>query len=203
MSFPESGSPQGGVVSPLLSHVLHEVLDVWFEQEVKPRLRGRAFLIRYADDFVLAFTHEEDARRVLAVLPKRFGKYGLALHPDKTRLIELSILLRQMGRTFLEHRPGGGVAAEARLSSRGPDLPCLPGPPGKPSGGALVALSPGGTVSEALRELRRDRSRPLLELLEGVPGHPAEMQRVQRHGPYNNHRRLPRPGRQLDRDRAR
>lgn len=89
VSFPESGSPQGGVISPLLSNVyLHEVLDVWFEQEVKPRLQGRAFLIRYADDFVLAFSHEEDARRVLAVLPKRFGKYGLALHPDKTRLVE-------------------------------------------------------------------------------------------------------------------
>lgn len=89
VSYPDAGSPQGGVVSPLLSNVyLHEVLDVWFEQEVKPRLQGRAFLIRYADDFVMVFSHEEDARRVMAVLPKRFGKYGLALHPDKTRLVE-------------------------------------------------------------------------------------------------------------------
>lgn len=85
----ESGTPQGGVVSPLLANIyLHEVLDLWFKQEVKPRLRGRAFLVRYADDFVMGFAQEEDARRVMAVLPKRFGKYGLALHPDKTRLLD-------------------------------------------------------------------------------------------------------------------
>ncbi|TMQ33072.1 MAG: RNA-directed DNA polymerase [Planctomycetota bacterium] len=78
----------GGVISPLLANVyLHCVLDVWFEREVKPRLRGRAFLIRYADDFVIGFACEKDARRVLEVLPKRFGKYGLTLHPDKTRLV--------------------------------------------------------------------------------------------------------------------
>jgi len=89
VSYPESGSPQGGVISPLLANVyLHYVLDVWFEQEVQPRLAGRAFLIRYADDFVIAFSNESDARRVMDVLPKRFGKYGLTLHPDKTRLIE-------------------------------------------------------------------------------------------------------------------
>ena len=64
------------------------MLDVWFEQDIKPRLKGRAVLIRYADDAVLGFSQEEDARRVLAVLPKRFGKYGLSLHPDKTRLID-------------------------------------------------------------------------------------------------------------------
>jgi len=86
--YPEDGTPQGGVVSPLLANVyLHYVLDEWFEQEVKPRLRGRAYLIRYADDFVIVFTREDDARRVLEVLPKRFGRYGLALHPDKTRLL--------------------------------------------------------------------------------------------------------------------
>ena len=88
LTFPETGTPQGGVVSPLLANVyLHYVLDVWFEREVKPRLRGRAFLIRYADDFVMGFACEEDARKVLDVLPKRFGKYGLTLHPDKTRLV--------------------------------------------------------------------------------------------------------------------
>ena len=76
------------MISPLLANVfLHYVLDVWFRQEVQPRLRGRAHLIRYADDFVILFRHEEDARRVMEVLPKRFGKYGLTLHPDKTRLI--------------------------------------------------------------------------------------------------------------------
>ena len=85
----EQGTPQGGVISPLLANVyLHEVLDVWFEEIVRPRLRGRAFLVRYADDFVIAFAHEEDARRVLAVLPKRFGKFGLTLHPEKTKLLD-------------------------------------------------------------------------------------------------------------------
>jgi len=88
LMFPDQGSPQGGVISPLLANVyLHYVLDIWFEEEVQPRLRGQAFLIRYADDFVMGFTCEEDARRVLEVLPKRFGKYGLTLHPDKTRLV--------------------------------------------------------------------------------------------------------------------
>jgi RNA-directed DNA polymerase len=88
VTTPETGSPQGGVISPLLANVyLHYVLDVWFEREVKPRLRGSAFLVRYADDFVMGFACEEDARRVLEVLPKRFGKYGLTLHPDKTRLV--------------------------------------------------------------------------------------------------------------------
>jgi group II intron reverse transcriptase/maturase len=88
VSYPDAGTPQGGVISPLLANVfLHYVLDVWFREEVQPRLRGRAHLIRYADDFVIVFTHEEDARRVTEVLPKRFGKYGLTLHPDKTRLI--------------------------------------------------------------------------------------------------------------------
>lgn len=89
LSYPEAGSPQGGVVSPLLSNIyLHEVLDSWFERDVKPRLRGRGFLCRYADDAVMVFSCEDDARRVLDVLPKRFGKYGLTLHPDKTRLVE-------------------------------------------------------------------------------------------------------------------
>jgi group II intron reverse transcriptase/maturase len=86
--YPEAGSPQGGVISPLLANIfLHYVLDVWFAEEVLPRLRGQAHLIRYADDFVILFTHEDDARRVLEVLPKRFGKYGLTLHPEKTRLV--------------------------------------------------------------------------------------------------------------------
>ena len=88
ITVPAKGTPQGGIISPLLANVyLHHVLDLWFEQEVQPRLQGRAFLIRYADDFVIGFTKEEDARRVLEVLPKRFGKYGLTLHPDKTRLV--------------------------------------------------------------------------------------------------------------------
>ena len=67
---------------------LHEVLDLWFEHEVKPRLLGRAFEIRFADDAALVFEREEDARRVLAVLSKRFAKHGLHLHPEKTRLVD-------------------------------------------------------------------------------------------------------------------
>ena len=87
--YPDGGTPQGGVISPLLANVyLHEVLDVWFEQEVRPRLDGSASLIRYADDAMMVFARERDARRVLAVLAKRFAKYGLTLHPEKTRLID-------------------------------------------------------------------------------------------------------------------
>jgi retron-type reverse transcriptase len=76
------------VISPILANVfLHEVLDRWFAEEVKPRLRGQAYLTRFADDFVITFQWEDDARRVMAVLSKRFGRYGLRLHPDKTRLV--------------------------------------------------------------------------------------------------------------------
>ncbi len=88
VTYPEEGTPQGGVISPLLANIyLHEVLDVWFETEVKPRMKGKCFLIRYADDFVICFEREDDARKIAEVLPKRFHKYGLELHPDKTRLI--------------------------------------------------------------------------------------------------------------------
>src|SRR6202049_1321557 len=87
-SYPEAGTPQGGVISPLLANVyLHEVLDTWFEREVRPRLRGQACLLRYADDFVVVFAMEQDASRVAAVLAKRFARFGLRLHPDQTRLI--------------------------------------------------------------------------------------------------------------------
>lgn len=88
---PVEGTPQGGVISPLLANVyLHEVLDEWFARDVRPRLRGRATLVRYADDFVFVFEQKADAERVLDVLPQRFGKYGLTLHPDKTRLVEFT-----------------------------------------------------------------------------------------------------------------
>lgn len=90
-SYPESGTPQGGVISPLLANIyLHEVLDRWFAEDVQPRLRGRSYLIRYADDAVMGFAREADARRVMAVLSKRFAKYGLQLHPEKTRLLDFS-----------------------------------------------------------------------------------------------------------------
>lgn len=84
----EMGSPQGGVVSPMMSNIyLHEVMDKWFETIVKPRLRGEAFMTRFADDIVCVFANEGDARKVYDVLPKRFAKYGLELHETKTRLV--------------------------------------------------------------------------------------------------------------------
>jgi RNA-directed DNA polymerase len=84
----ETGTGQGQVISPLLANIyLHYVLDEWFEHEVKPRLRGRAAEIRYADDFILCFQSREDAERVLEVLPKRLAKFGLTLHPEKTQLL--------------------------------------------------------------------------------------------------------------------
>jgi RNA-directed DNA polymerase len=87
--YPEAGTPQGGVISPLLANIyLHEVLDEWFVRQVAPRLVGRAVLVRYADDVVIIFGNEQDARRVFDVLPKRFEKYGLTLHPEKTRLVD-------------------------------------------------------------------------------------------------------------------
>ncbi len=89
LSHPDAGTPQGGVVSPLLANIyLHEVLDRWFDRDVKPRLLSRAFIIRFADDLVMVFASERDARRVWNVLPKRLGRYGLTLHPTKTRLLE-------------------------------------------------------------------------------------------------------------------
>lgn len=86
--FPDCGSPQGGVISPLLANIfLHEVLDDWYVQQVTPRLKGRSFLIRYADDFVLGCENAEDGKRLMEVLPKRFEKYGLTIHPEKSKMI--------------------------------------------------------------------------------------------------------------------
>ena len=88
LTTPEHGTPQGGVVSPLLANIfLHYVLDEWFAKEVRPRLKGEAFLIRYADDFVIGVAREDDARRIMEVLPKRMSKYGLTVHPEKTRVV--------------------------------------------------------------------------------------------------------------------
>ncbi len=109
--YPERGTPQGGVISPLLSNLyLHHVLDLWFEHDVQPRLRGRAVAVRFADDAVLAFEREEDARRVLAVLGKRFAKYGLRLHPEKTRLVDFRSPPR---------RPPGGTQRERSFALLG------------------------------------------------------------------------------------
>lgn len=89
--YPEKGTPQGSVISPLLANIyLHEVLDGWFEREVKPRMKGRCYLIRFADDFIIGCEWESDAARLMAVLPKRFGRYGLTIHPTKTKLVKFS-----------------------------------------------------------------------------------------------------------------
>jgi group II intron reverse transcriptase/maturase len=93
------GTPQGGVISPLLANVyLHYALDSWFEDEVRDRLLGRAFMVRFADDAVLCFSNEQDAKQVLEALRQRFEEYGLTLHPEKTRLVH--------------YRPPGGTRGE-------------------------------------------------------------------------------------------
>jgi RNA-directed DNA polymerase len=86
-SYPESGTPQGGVISPLLANIfLHTVLDDWFVKEVKPRMKGRCFIIRWADDFIIGIEAKSDAERVMAVLPKRLERFGLSLNMKKTKL---------------------------------------------------------------------------------------------------------------------
>jgi group II intron reverse transcriptase/maturase len=103
-STPDTGTAQGSILSPLLGNIyLHYVLDLWFTQQVQPRLRGKACLVRYADDFVICFAHREDAERVMKVLPKRLQRYGLTLHPDKTRLLPFQ-------RPALEQQDGKGPA---------------------------------------------------------------------------------------------
>ena len=98
LSYPETGTPQGGGISPWLANIyLHAGVDQWCAHDGKPRLRGRALLVRYADDLVFVFAQEQDARRVFDVLPKRFGRYGLELHPDKTRLLDFRRPDRKLG----------------------------------------------------------------------------------------------------------
>jgi RNA-directed DNA polymerase len=87
--YPEKGTPQGGVISPILANIyLHYVLDEWYVNEIKPLLKGRSFLIRFADDFIFGFEYESDAHRVMKVLGKRFAKHGLTIHSDKTTLVD-------------------------------------------------------------------------------------------------------------------
>jgi len=101
ISYPEEGTPQGSVISPLLSNIyLHYVLDVWFSEQIQPLLKGKSFIVRWADDFVLGFEDKSEAERVMRVLPKRFAKYELTLHPEKTRLIDLNSKRGGSGRSF-------------------------------------------------------------------------------------------------------
>lgn len=95
---PSVGTAQGSTLSPLLGNAyLHYVLDLWFTEEVRPRLKGRAMLVRYADDGVLGFERQDDAQRVMAVLGRRLERFGLTLHPEKTRLLDFRRPLRSRG----------------------------------------------------------------------------------------------------------
>jgi group II intron reverse transcriptase/maturase len=88
---PVTGTPQGGIVSPVLANVyLHYILDQWFEQEIKPKCRGQVMINRYADDFICAFEDKEDAQRFMKELGERMAKYGLELAADKTRMLRFS-----------------------------------------------------------------------------------------------------------------
>jgi len=87
----EKGTPQGGVISPILANIfLHTVLDEWFETTVRPRMGGNCFLVRFADDFVMGYALKGDAEKVFRVLPKRFERFGLSIHPEKSRMVQFS-----------------------------------------------------------------------------------------------------------------
>jgi group II intron reverse transcriptase/maturase len=91
MQVSQSGTPQGNIISPLLCNVyLHHVLDEWMDKTIRPLLKGEIYIVRYADDFVIGFENEEDAIRVCRTLPKRMNKYGLTIHPEKSKLIKFT-----------------------------------------------------------------------------------------------------------------
>jgi group II intron reverse transcriptase/maturase len=95
---PSEGTVQGSTLSPLLGNAyLHHVLDLWFSEEVKPHLRGKGILVRYADDGIFGFERQDDAQRVMAVLGKRLERFGLELHPEKTRLLDFRRPRRSQG----------------------------------------------------------------------------------------------------------
>lgn len=88
IQYNDEGTPQGGIISPMMSNIyLHELLDKWYAKVVVNRIRERSFMVRYADDAILGFENKETAEKVLEALKKRFAKFGLELHPEKTRLI--------------------------------------------------------------------------------------------------------------------
>jgi RNA-directed DNA polymerase len=107
VSYPKRGTPQGGVISPLLANIyLHYAVDIWWQKEVYPSLRGDGVLVRYADDFVVVFQYREDALRVLEALRQRLSAFGLELHPDKTRLVQFRRPPRRKDHEPLKGRPG-------------------------------------------------------------------------------------------------
>jgi group II intron reverse transcriptase/maturase len=87
----EVGTPQGAPISPILANIfLHTVLDKWFQEDVRPRMNGNCFLVRFADDFVMGLSLKSDAERVYKVLPQRFERFGLRIHPEKSRMVQFS-----------------------------------------------------------------------------------------------------------------
>ena len=104
----ETGTPQGGVISPLLANVyLHHVLDKWFATEVQSRLQGRSFMVRFADDVVIVVEQERDAQRLMEVLPKRLARYGLTMHPTKSRLVDFRAPRKRWGENGDDDPPPG------------------------------------------------------------------------------------------------
>jgi RNA-directed DNA polymerase len=159
VAHPTTGTPQGGVISPLLANIyLHEALDRWWVEQVLPRMRGRALLIRYADDFVMVFSDEGDARRVQATLPRRLGRFGLTLHPEKTRLVP-----------FQRPGPSGGGRRPATLDFLGFTLFW-----GRSRRGwvALKVKTATGRLTRALHAIKdwmaRARHRPIEEQAEAL-----------------------------------
>jgi group II intron reverse transcriptase/maturase len=91
VKHPATGTPQGGIVSPVLANIyLHYVLDLWFEKVVKPKCKGAVYLCRYADDFVCLFQYQQEADKFYEALPHRMGKFGLELSAEKTRILKFS-----------------------------------------------------------------------------------------------------------------
>lgn len=98
LSYNEMGSPQGSCVSPLLSNIyLHYVLDEWFHKEVIRRTHGAVSMVRFADDFLIVCQNKCEAEKILEVLPKRFAKYGLTIHPEKTKLVDFTCAPKESG----------------------------------------------------------------------------------------------------------
>ncbi len=120
---PVTGTPQGGIVSPILANVyLHYALDLWFQKVVVPHCSGEACLIRYADDFVCAFERQEDAQRFYEALGERLGKFGLELSSEKTRVILFSPKIRPGKTSFdflgFEFRWGKDRAGKPHVKRR-------------------------------------------------------------------------------------
>ena len=90
MTSEEGTSARGADLADLANIFLHVVLDEWFQKDVRPRMNGNCFLVRFADDFVMGFSLKGDAERVYEVLPKRFERFGLSIHPEKSRLVQFS-----------------------------------------------------------------------------------------------------------------